>query len=198
MVGLIEDTRKIITQGFKTEGDLIALLGETKDDLAAGEYAQTILGLTTNELIENGIVPEIDLEFEKRVQAACLKLADNFLLKSAHDCSDGGLAVAIAESCFSSLNRESTGAEINLKNENLSAAALLFGETPSRIVVSFSAEKLDEVAAIAVEMNCPFEVIGKVTGENVQIKIGGAEAVSAKVSDLQSAWQTSLENKLDS
>ena len=102
MVGLIEDARKIVTQGFKTEGDLIALLGETKDDLAASEYAQTIVGLTTGELIENGAVPVLDLDLEKRVQETCLRLADEFLIKSAHDCSDGGLAVAIAESCFSS------------------------------------------------------------------------------------------------
>ncbi|HEX8637346.1 MAG TPA: phosphoribosylformylglycinamidine synthase subunit PurL, partial [Pyrinomonadaceae bacterium] len=72
MVGLIEDTRKIITHGFKFEGDLIAVLGETNDDLAASEYAQTILGLSTVELIENGIVPAIDLDLEKRVQKTCL------------------------------------------------------------------------------------------------------------------------------
>src|SRR5215204_4172545 len=76
MVGIVEDTRKLITQGFKAEGDLIAVLGETKDDLAASEYAQTILGLTTAELIENGVVPEIDLDFEKCVQETLLKLAD--------------------------------------------------------------------------------------------------------------------------
>jgi len=149
MVGLIEDSRKIITQGFKAEGDLIALLGVTNDDLSVSEFAQSILGFSTDELITAGEVPVINLDLEKRVQAACLQSADEFLLKSAHDCSDGGLAVAIAESCFSSLNRKAVGVEINLKNDNLSNEALLFGESPSRIVVSFDAENLEKVRAIA-------------------------------------------------
>jgi phosphoribosylformylglycinamidine synthase len=91
MVGLIEDTKKIITQGFKNKGDLIALLGLTSDDLSVSEYAQTVLGLSTDELIETGEVPQIDLNVEIRVQKTCLRLADECLVKSAHDCSDGGL-----------------------------------------------------------------------------------------------------------
>ena len=73
MVGLIEDVRKIITQGFKNEGDIIALLGTTNDDISVSEYAQTILGYTTNELIEIGEVPVLDLDLEKKVQDVCLK-----------------------------------------------------------------------------------------------------------------------------
>jgi phosphoribosylformylglycinamidine synthase len=197
MVGLIEDARKIITQGFKAEGDLIAVLGETKDDLAASEYEQTILGFSTDELIETGIVPEIDLDLEKRVQQTCLNLADKFLLKSAHDAADGGLATAIAESCFSCLNRKAIGAEIDLRDGNLFAEAMLFGETPSRIVVSFAPEKLNEIEAIAGENNCPFTIIGKVSGANLKIKFGGEEVVSAPVSELETAWKTSLESQLE-
>jgi phosphoribosylformylglycinamidine synthase II len=196
MVGIVEDVRKLITQGFKAEGDLIAILGETKDDLAASEYAQTILGLTTAELIENGILPSIDLEFEKRLQETLLKLADAFLLKSAHDCADGGLAVTIAESCFSSLNNPANGAEIELSNgENLSAESLLFGETPSRIVVSFAAENLEKVKEIVGDF--PFEIIGKVSGANLTFKIGGEEKISASVEELETAWKTSLEKQLE-
>ncbi|HLM00414.1 MAG TPA: phosphoribosylformylglycinamidine synthase subunit PurL [Pyrinomonadaceae bacterium] len=197
MVGLIEDARKIITQGFKTEGDIIALLGETKNDLAASEFEQTVLGLTTAELIENGEVPALDLDLEKRVQQTCLKLADRFLINSAHDCADGGLAVAIAESCFSSLNRAAIGAEIDLKDENIDAVTHLFGETPSRIVVGFPAEKLNEVAAAAKENDCPFQVIGKVSGADLKIRFNGEEVVSAPVSELGTAWKTSLENRLE-
>jgi phosphoribosylformylglycinamidine synthase subunit PurL len=198
MVGLIEDTRKIITQGFKSEGDLIAILGsKTKDDLSVSEYAQSVLGVSTDELIEAGELPQIDLELEKRVQQTCLNLADKFLLKSAHDTSDGGLAVAIAESCFSSLNREAVGAEIDLKDENLSVEGALFGETPSRIVISFAAEKLSEVEAIAAENNCPFAVIGKAGGENLRIRVNGADTIAAKISELESIWHNSLENKLE-
>jgi phosphoribosylformylglycinamidine synthase II len=197
MVGLIEDTRKIITQGFKTEGDLIAVFGETGEDLAASEYAQTILGFSTDELIENGVVPSIDLDLEKRVQKTCLESADKFLLKSAHDCADGGLAVAVAESCFSSLNREAAGAEIELNDENLTARALLFGETPSRIVVSFAPENAEKIQSIAAENNCPFAVIGKVSGENLNIKTNGENVISASVSDLEIVWAQSLKNQLE-
>jgi len=196
MVGLIEDTRKIITQGFKTDGDLIALLGKTNDDLSVSEYAQTVLGSSTDELIENGKVPVIDLDLEKRVQKICLKLADELLLKSAHDCSDGGLAVAIAECSFSSLSRKAVGAEIYIKRENLSNESLLFGESPSRIVVSFAPENLERVRAAAEEMNCPFEVIGQVGGKNLKIKIDDSELVSAAIDELENTWEKSLEKQL--
>ena len=195
MVGLIEDVRKIITQGFKKEGDIIALLGVTNDDLSVSEYAQTVLGYTTNELIEIGEVPRLDLDLEKRVQEVCLKLADQYLLNSAHDCSDGGLAVAIAESCFSSLNRKTVGARIDLKNENLSTEALLFGETPSRIAVSFAPENLERVKEIVGD--CPFEVIGKVGGEELKISVNGADVVSVGTAELENVWKTSLEKKLE-
>ncbi len=196
MVGLIEDTRKIITHGFKSEGDLVALVGETKNDLSVSEYAQTILGFSTDELIDIGEVPELDLELEKRVQKMCLKLADEFMLNSAHDCSDGGLAVAIAESCFSSLNRKATGAEIELKNERLLAESLLFSESPSRIVISFKWEDLERVSAVALENDCPFEVIGRVGGEDLKIKLNESEIVSASIAELENAWTNSLENQL--
>ncbi len=195
MVGLIEDVRKIITQGFKSEGDLIALLGTTNDDLSVSEYAQTVLGISTNELIEAGKVPVIDLNLEKRVQETCLSLADQYLLKSAHDPSDGGLGVAIAESCFSSLNRKSIGAEIELKSENLSAESLLFGETPSRIIISFAAENLEKVKETVGD--CPFAIIGRVSGAALKIKINAKEKISASIEELENAWKNSLEKQLE-
>src|SRR5690606_17889701 len=120
MVGVVEDVRKLVTQGFKAEGDVIALLGETRDDLSVSEFAATIAGLSFDEMAAKGAVPELDLTLEKQVQAACLRLADESLLKSAHDCSDGGLAVALAESCFSSLGRDAVGAEISLEANGIS------------------------------------------------------------------------------
>ncbi len=195
MIGLIEDVRKIVTQGFKNEGDLIALLGESKDDLAASEYEQIVLGLTTDELIANGEVPALDLDLEKQVQETCLKLSDEDLLNSAHDCSDGGLAVAIAESCFSSLNNPANGAEIELKDENLSAEVQLFGESPSRIVISFAPENLEKVKQVIGD--CPFELIGKVSGKDLKIKINGEETIAAPISELEMIWKNSLEKQLE-
>jgi phosphoribosylformylglycinamidine synthase len=191
MIGLIEDSRKIVTHGFKTEGDPIALLGTTGDDLSVSEYACTVLGLSTDDLIESGRVPVLDLDLEKRVQDACLALADEKLLRSAHDCSDGGLAVAIAECCFSSLGRAALGAEIEIQADGLSTEALLFGESPSRIVISFAPEHLERVKEIAGD--CPFKVIGTVGGSHLKINAG---EISAPVAELESAWKNSLGDRL--
>jgi phosphoribosylformylglycinamidine synthase len=198
MVGLLEDARRIVTQGFKAEGDLIALLGETKDDLSVSEYAQTVLGMTIDELIESGAVPVLNLDLEKRVQKTCLNLSDQFLIKSAHDCADGGLAVTIAESCFSSLHRKPVGAEIDLKSENLSLEAILFSESPSRIVVSFAPENLEQIEAIARENNCPFAVIGKVSGADLKIAVDDSPVISASIDELENGWKDSLKIDLES
>jgi phosphoribosylformylglycinamidine synthase len=195
MVGLIEDTRKIITQGFKDEGDVIALLGVTKDDLSVSEYARSVEGKSTEDLVADGRLPQLDLELEKLVQEAVLKLADSQLLKSAHDCSDGGLAVAIAECCFSSLTRGAVGAKIELKSTGLSAETLLFGETPSRVVVSFAVEALDKVRELVGD--CPFQTIGNINGEALTITIDGSQAVSSSVTELESVWKGSLQNDLE-
>jgi phosphoribosylformylglycinamidine synthase subunit PurL len=195
MVGLLEDVRKLITQGFKNDGDLIALLGVTNDDLSVSEYAQSVLGLTTEELIQHGEVPKLDLKLEKLVQDTLLNLADKQLLKSAHDCSEGGIAVAIAESCFSSLNRKSIGAEISLNHENLDVTTQLFSESPSRIVISFSAENLENVKEIIGD--CPCSIIGKVLGDSLKINVNGEEKISVKVDELENSWKHSLESKLE-
>jgi len=196
MVGLIEDTRRIITHGFKNEGDVIAVLGITKDDLAASEYAQTVLGYSTEELIAGGSVPNMDLELEKLVQDTLLKLADEMLLNSAHDCSDGGLAVTVAECCFSSLGREAIGADIKLGASNLPNETLLFGESPSRIVISFAAENLEKVKAIVND--CPFEMIGRTSRDRLSFSIGDSKPiVDAAVADLESLWKNSLKNRLE-
>ena len=194
MVGLIEDTRKIITPGFKNENDLIAVLGATNDDLSVSEYAQTILGFSTEELIDGGEVPAIDLELEKIVQQICLDLIDDYLINSAHDCSDGGLAVALAEQCFSSLNNRANGAEIELRGKNLSAETLLFGESPSRIIVSFAPENLEKIKETVGD--CPFEIIGKVAGRDLKIKFSGEEKISAPVAELEDVWKNSLKDIL--
>ncbi|MEZ5347436.1 MAG: phosphoribosylformylglycinamidine synthase subunit PurL [Pyrinomonadaceae bacterium] len=194
MVGLIENTKNIISQGFKNEGDLIALLGTTRDDLSVSEYAQTILGFTTNELIESGEVPKIDLDLEKKVQDTCLKLNEANLINSAHDCSDGGLAVALAEQCFASLNNDVNGAEIELQDQDLDAATQLFSETPSRILITFPKEDLEKVEGLIGD--CPFEVIGKVTDADLKIHVNGEKAVDESVSSLQTIWKNSLSGQL--
>ena len=91
--------------------------------------------------------PIFDLEAETSVQTACLRAAENGLLRSAHDCSDGGLAVALAECCFSSLNRAAFGADIDLTGE-YDVTTRLFSETPSRIIISFDESALGDIEEI--------------------------------------------------
>ncbi|MGH9900814.1 MAG: AIR synthase-related protein, partial [Pyrinomonadaceae bacterium] len=195
MVGVVEDVRRIVQHGFKAEGDVIALLGETGDDLTVSEYAATIQGLTTDKMISAGRLPALDLARERAVQRACLRAAEEGLLRSAHDCSDGGLAVALAESCFSSLKRPAVGAEVALGG-TLPAAAHLFGETPSRIVVSFNESSLERVREIAAEEGCPFTVVGRTGGDGLIIKVDGEEVVTILVGELERAWRNSLGDKL--
>jgi phosphoribosylformylglycinamidine synthase subunit PurL len=194
MVGLIEDSRKIITRGFKHEGDLIAILGETHDDLGPSEYAQAVLGLSTDELIAAGDVPRIDLARELHLQKALLSMADERLLTSAHDCSDGGIAVTLTESCYSSNGRSAMGAEVELTSSELSTEALLFGETPSRIIVSFHPDRLERVRELSGE--CPIEVIGRVGGSDLKIAVNGDQIICSPIADLELVWKNALEEKL--
>jgi len=195
MVGLIEDVRRAIVPGFKKEGDVIALLGTTQDDLSTSEFAVTIAGLTTAEITASGKVPALDLDRELAVQKACLAAAEAGLLVSAHDCSDGGLGVALAESCFSSLGREAVGAEVNLEGE-LNPTTLLFSESPSRIVISFDPANAGTVHEIAERSNAPFAILGRVGGHRLIINVNGAEAVATDVSELEAAWRSALSDKL--
>ena len=190
MVGLIEDVRRAILPGFKKDGDVIALLGTTHDDLLMSEFAVSIAGVTTS-----GKVPALDLERELAVQKACLAAAEAGLLLSAHDCSDGGLIVALAESCFSSLGRESIGIDVNLEGE-LNPTTLLFSESPSRIIISFDPADAGTVHEIAERNNAPFAILGRVGGHLLIINVNGAKEVATDVSELEAAWRGALSGKL--
>jgi phosphoribosylformylglycinamidine synthase len=195
MVGLIEDVRRTIQPGFKDEGDFIALLGTTHDDLSMSEYAVSVAGVTTADIIAAGKVPALELEAEKRVQQACLEAAEAGLLHSAHDCSDGGLAVALAESCFSSLGREAIGARFDIE-ATLSPTSLLFSESPSRIIVTFSPAVADQVRGTAQRHNAAFAVIGRVGGDKLEITVNLREVVNVAISDLEATWRSALSRKL--
>ncbi|HYN25930.1 MAG TPA: phosphoribosylformylglycinamidine synthase subunit PurL, partial [Pyrinomonadaceae bacterium] len=167
MIGLVEDVRRVVQQGFKQEGDHIALLGTTADDLSISEYAISVAGPSTEEGEAN--VPRLDLDLELKVQQVCLQAAEAGLLKSAHDCSDGGIAVALAESCFSSLNRPGIGADVEITG-SLPATNLLFSESPSRIIISFAESAREMIEDIARRRDCPFAILGKVGANRLRIK----------------------------
>lgn len=184
MVGIVEDLRHVTTQWFKNEDRTIILLGINGDDLGASQY------LLSHGMME-GALPRLDLEFEKRVQEACLRMIRAGLVESAHDVSDGGLAVALAECAFSSYRRKAVGVKIDLESD-LSTAALLFGETPSRIIFSISDSNLERVLEIAREMNAPARVIGRTGGEQIEIAVGGETVINRRLAETESEWREAL------
>jgi phosphoribosylformylglycinamidine synthase len=147
-------------------------------------------------MIALGRVPALDLELEKRVQETCLRACAEGLLRSAHDCSDGGLAVAVAESCFSTLNRGGLGVDLALCSGALPVAAYLFAESPSRIVISCAQEAGDRVFDIAEELNCPVTLLGTVGGARLRVMVNGAEEIDAEVGELENVWRGSLSSTL--
>src|SRR4029079_17005196 len=162
-------------------------LGTTADDLSLSEYAASVQGLTTAQMLETGEIPRLDLSLELAVHHSCLEAAESGLLLSAHDCSDGGIAVTLAEGCFSSLGREAVGAEIEIEGE-LDDTTLLFSESPSRIVISFEPTALPEVKAIAERHGAPFMLIGSAGGSELRISVNGKEIIRSSVSRLEEEW----------
>ena len=188
MVGLIEDVRRVIQPGFKKEGDVIALLGATDD-----------FRVSTRIGVRNRRVRRSISQRELAVQAACLRAAEAGLLRSAHDCSEGGLAVALAECCFSSLNRDAIGADIRsgATEPPVSDSSLsLFSESPSRIIISFDESARSEIEAIAKDAGSPITILGTVGGDRLRIKIGEQEVVNSRVAEMEAVWRSSLKLKL--
>jgi phosphoribosylformylglycinamidine synthase len=203
MIGLVEDVRRLVQPGFKQDGDIVALLGVTGDDISISEYAATIEGLSTEAMVASASVPKINLQAEVAVQSVCLEAAEAGLLRSAHDCSDGGLAIALAESCFSSLNRDAIGANVSIPKTlsdtplNSPTSTTLFSETPSRIIISFPESSREAIEGLAERKDCPLTIIGRVGGDQLQISAGEDEAISANVRELESVWRGSLSKKLE-
>jgi phosphoribosylformylglycinamidine synthase subunit PurL len=196
MLGLIEDARHTTTQWFKEAGDIILLLGVTRNDLGASELLSVVAGEAS------GAVPRLDLEAEKAVQKVCLEAIQAGLVRSAHDCSDGGLAVALAESCFSSYRREAVGARIDLiEHAKLSgvseALALLFAESPSRIIISLKPEYVSEVKDVARRAGVFCAIIGEAGGEELRVACDGESLIAASVASLEDAWRGALSSHLD-
>jgi phosphoribosylformylglycinamidine synthase len=198
MLGLIEDVKRVIQPGFKKEGDVIALLGVTSDDLSTSEHATLGGNPTVGEGAQEARIPVLDLDRELAVQAACLRAAEAGLLRSAHDCSEGGLAVALAESCFASLNRDAIGAEISLEPslQSQDSSLLLFSESPSRIIISFDESARSAIEAIAKDTGAPITILGTVGGDRLRIKIGEQEVVNSRVAEMEAVWRSSLKLKL--
>jgi len=186
MVGLIESDTHITTSHFKDAGDVIILVGDIGDELGASHFVKVLHGKKA------GRVPTLDFAKEKAVQEAVRAMIRSRLVKSAHDCSEGGLAVAIAESCIA--NREQPiGAHVNLGQGR--ADALLFGESQSRIVLSCRASNAATILMLLDLRGVPARRLGTVGGDALKIDAAGAEFVWP-VAEIRSAWADSIPNAM--
>jgi phosphoribosylformylglycinamidine synthase len=180
MVGLIEDFDRYYTQWFEAEGDLICLLGENREELGGSEYLALIHNL------KEGVPPELDLDLERRVHSAVLKAIQAGLINSAHDCAEGGLAIALAECCVSN-PKKILGARINTVTQ-MRPDVLLFGESQSRILVSCNPRNLSQIEEVAKAENAPFEVLGRVEGEGLLIDVNDKRVVALGLEQIEQRW----------
>jgi len=161
------------------------LLGQSFDDLGGSEYLKLITGKALGE------PPRIDLGLEAAVQRCCLGAIRACLVRSAHDCSDGGLAVALAESCMAGglgLECEAGALERLLQRDGCRVDAILFGESQSRIVLSLDESHLHALERLAGEAGVPLAVLGTVGGE--RFRLGGW--IDMPVSEMRDAWSDAL------
>ena len=184
VVGLIENVERHCTQGFKNAGDRIGLIGLNLEELGGTEYLKLMIGEV------KGKPPQLDQALEKSVQELCLGWIENGLLASAHDCSEGGLAVALAESAFSAPGTP-LGATVDLES-TLRVDALWFGESQSRIVVSYPAEREGELINNAEAAQVPFTPLGTVGGGRLVFQLNGETVMDEAISELHRLWTSSL------
>jgi phosphoribosylformylglycinamidine synthase len=180
MIGLVEQIDHITIQWFRDEGDAIILLGESKEELGASEYLNYIHHLTRGE------VPELDLAFEKKMQDSLLEAIRRGGIKSAHDISDGGLALALAECCITNMQKM-IGADINLE-DSIRTDCLLFGETQSRVVITCSPDKDEAMVAFFTGKGVPARKVGIVGGDRLRVN----DVVDLPVSQLSDAFYNAM------
>jgi phosphoribosylformylglycinamidine synthase len=184
MVGLIDDERHVTSSHFKEAGDAIILLGEIGRGLGASHFLKVVHGRKA------GRVPRVDFATELALQEALRSLIRSRLVKSAHDCSEGGLAVAVAESCMSRGDLQ-LGASIDLGASAGRLDELLFNESQSRIVISVGAMNAAAVLALCEWRGVPARRIGTVGGRDLKISAAGQQLLWP-VADLYDGWYRSI------
>ena len=196
-LGLLDDASKHCRAGFPASGLAVVLLGEDglaaePADLAGSEYLYAVHGKVRGQ-------PDIDMELEGRVQALCRRLITDGVARSAHDCSDGGFAVALAECCILGDGRLGGGGAVGFTASDAFAESIperwdaaLFGEAPSRILVAIEPTRLPGLLDAASDANVPTAVIGETGGG--RLRIGGL--VDLPVAELADAWSGGLSEVL--
>ncbi len=186
MVGLIEPVRMYTTQWFKAEGDAIVLLGQTREELGASEYLAVIHQKVA------GVPPWIDLAVERKVQEVCRRAIREGLVSSAHDVSEGGLAVALAECCISHPEAP-LGAVVELP-ASMRVDALLFGESQSRILLSLKRRHLGRLRDLAQQAGIPCTVLGEVRGRRLVV----SPWIDIECATLRQVWENALPRRMES
>ena len=199
VLGVLEDADFAVGSAFDKEGDAIVLLdgadsagaraGDSRVEFSSSEYAKTTQGIVA------GVPPAIDLAAEKRLIECLVSLASAGLILSAHDVSDGGPAVTIAESCFAS---DGLSADVNLTGDTELAEVTLFGERGARAVVSLSAASLARLNAVAAQYGVAANRIGTVTRSEFRIQFNGTPVIRGDVSSFRKAWSESLAAAIES
>jgi phosphoribosylformylglycinamidine synthase subunit PurL len=196
VVGILDDVHKVAKMHFAHPGRTVVLLrgGESADitdvesEFGSSEYAKEILGTLW------GYPPELDLEKEAALQKAVIEIIQQSLVESVHDCSDGGLAVALAEKAFA----KNIGARVNLVSNGLPAEFVLFGEDASRIVLSCDPAKVARIQQVAEKFGIVADVIGETIPRRIEVSMDDSTLLSAEISDLNQAYESALQSTLRS
>jgi phosphoribosylformylglycinamidine synthase len=194
IVGLVDDVLKVPGMSFREPGRAVILLrgsehGDATDaesEFGSSEYAKEILGSLW------GYPPALDLEQEAALQKAIIEIVRSGLVESVHDCSDGGLAVALAESSF----RQDVGLKADISSGGLPAESVLFAEEATRIVISCIQENVQQIKQLAVKYGILFEQIGETVASRVEVNLDGRKVISASVNELNDAYEGALEQAL--
>ena len=195
VVGLIEDASRVVARTFRQAGDEIVLIGEGFGELGGSEYLKVVAGVV------QGKPPCLDLERERALIALVTRAASTGLLQSAHDCSDGGIAVTLAECAF---DTGGIGLEVDIpaamrsgvSGPDATAAATLFGESASRIVVSVEPDKRGALMQMAAAVGVPALAIGFTGGPRLRMSIAGEPVIDCAVARAEQTWAVSLERSL--
>ena len=196
IVGILDDVHKAMRPDFREPGQAIVLLSgaapgditDAESEFGSSEYAKEILGAVW------GYPPQLELAKEAALQKALIETIQAGLVDSAHDCSEGGVAVALAESAFP----RGVGLKVNLAAQGLPAEFVLFGEDASRVVISCDRGNLLGIQQIAVKYGLSADIIGETVGQHVEINIDGQVVVSASVAELSGEYEGALERLLKS
>jgi phosphoribosylformylglycinamidine synthase len=190
MVGVIDSLEYITPSTFRNAGDAIVLLGDCTNELGASEYLASVHGVTA------GSPPQCDLDRERSVINTLLQAIQSGVVASAHDCSDGGLAIALAE-CLMSNPARMTGAEIDLTAwDSLPLRAVLFGEAQGRVIVSSG--ECDRLLDIAAKHSVPARIIGTVTSQSDGLAIRvGQRVINIGTDQLAEAYHTAIPRIMD-